>query len=131
MRHNILPGLKADFSSQGIKEGEMGNILSGRKHRWGKGLIASVTVILAVISLGLAGPVFSADTQVVNGIVNQVSGRHILLDGKKYDVAGVPVTMKNPGKRMKKAGIEQGDMIELSIQGGKIVSIRDFGPMLQ
>ncbi len=109
----------------------MDNVLSGRRHRWGKGLIASVTVLLAVISLGLAGPVFSADIQVVNGVVNKVSGGHILLDGKQYDVAGVHVTMKSPGKRMKKAGIEQGDTIELSIQGGKIVSIRNFGPMLQ
>jgi len=109
----------------------MGYIRSGCKYRWGKRLIASVTVILAVISLGLASPVFSADIQVINGVVNKVTGRHILLDGNPYDIAGVPVTMKNPGKRMKEAGIRQGDMIELSIQRGKVVSIRDFGPVLQ
>ena len=109
----------------------MVNILSNHNHRWGMRWIASVTAILALISLGFAGTAFSADVQVVNGVVNQVTERHILLDGNRYDVAGIPVTMKIRGKRMKEGSIQRGDMVELSIQGGKIVSIRDFGPVLQ
>jgi len=77
--------------------------LAGEKRHWYGGMIAGVTVFLVAISLGLAGPAFSDDLRVINGIVNGVSGGYIIMDGKQYDVAGVPV----------------------------IVSIRNYGAVLQ
>ncbi|MGA7105337.1 MAG: hypothetical protein WBX49_08330 [Candidatus Deferrimicrobiaceae bacterium] len=109
----------------------MKNNRTGNKRRWYRGMIASVTVFLVAISLGLAGPAFSGDLRVVNGFVNSVSGNSILLDGKQYDVAGVPVIMKNSGNRGRKAGIGQGDTVELSLRDGKVVSIKNYGPVLQ
>ena len=109
----------------------MKNNLTGDKRRWYRGMITGVTVFLVAVSLGLAGPAFSGDLRVVNGIVNRVSGNYILLDGKQYDVAGVPVITKNSGNRGKKAGIGQGDMVELSLRDGKVVSIKNYGPVLQ
>ncbi|MGA6992762.1 MAG: hypothetical protein WBX50_02575 [Candidatus Deferrimicrobiaceae bacterium] len=109
----------------------MKNDITGHRRRWYRGMIAGVTVFLVATSLGLAGPAFSGDLRVVNGVVNNVSGNHILLDGEPYDVAGVPVIAKGSGNRGKKAGIGQGDMVELSLRDGKVVSIRNFGAVLQ
>lgn len=95
------------------------------------GMIASVTVFLVAISLGLAGPAFSGDLRVVNGVVNRVSGNHILVDGMQYDVAGVPVIAKDSGNRGRTAGIGPGDTVKLSLRDGKVVSISNYGPRLQ
>ena len=88
-------------------------------------------VLLAVTALGLAGPAFSGDVQVANGVVDRVVGRKILLNGKVYDVGGAPVIVKRTGTQGKKTGIEQGDMVELSIEDGKVLTVRDYGPVLQ
>ena len=109
----------------------MKNNLTGHKRRWYRGMITSVAVFLVAISLGLAGAAFSGDLRVVNGVVNRVSGNSILLDGEQYDVAGVPVIAKDSGNRGKKDGIGQGDRVELSLQNGKVVSIKNYGPVLQ
>ncbi|NNG47941.1 MAG: DUF4179 domain-containing protein [Deltaproteobacteria bacterium] len=108
----------------------MVNILSGSKHRWGKGLIASVTVILTVISLGFASPAFSGDIQILKGVVERISGRHIVLGGERYDVAGVPVK-GYPGMRRSGATVRRGDKVELSLQEGKVIFLRNLGPVLQ
>ena len=105
--------------------------LTGDKRRWYGGMIAGVTVFLVGISLVLAVPAFSGDLRVVNGTVNNVSGKYILLEGVQYDVAGVPVIMKDSRNRGNKAGIGQGDMVWLSLRDGKVVSIRNYGRVLQ
>jgi hypothetical protein len=104
---------------------------AGEKRHWCGGMIAGVTVFLFAVSLGLAGPAFSDDLRVINGIVNGVSGKYIIMDGKQYDVAGVPVITKDSRNHGKKAGIGQGDMVWLSLRDGKVVSIRNYGPVLQ
>jgi hypothetical protein len=105
--------------------------LAGEKRRWYGGMIAGVTAFLVAISLGLAGPAFSDDLRVINGIVNGVSGKYIIMDGEKYDVAGVPVITKGSRNRGNREGIGQGDMVWLSLRDGKVVSIRNYGPVLQ
>ena len=105
--------------------------LAGEKRHWYGGFFAGVAVFLVAISLGLAGPAFSGDLQVINGIVNGVSGKYIIMDGKQYDVAGVPVVAKGSKNRGNRAGIGQGDMVWLSLRDGKVVSIRNYGPVLQ
>ena len=101
--------------------------LAGAKRHWYGGMIAGVTVFLVAISLGLAGPAFSDDLRVINGIVNGVSGKYIIMDGEKYDVAGVPVITKGSRNRGNREGIGQGDMVWLSLRDGKVVSIRNYG----
>jgi hypothetical protein len=105
--------------------------LTGDKRRWCGGMIAGVTVFLVAISLVLAVPAFSDDLRVVNGTVNGMSGKYMLLDGVQYDVAGVPVIMKDSRHRGEKGTIGQGDMVWLSLRDGKVVFIRNYGRVLQ
>jgi len=105
--------------------------LAGEKRHWYGGMITGMTVFLVAITLGLASPAFSGDLQVINGIVNGVSGKYIIMDGKQYEVAGVPVITKGSRNRGNKAGIGQGDMVYVSRQDGKVVSIRNYGSALQ
>lgn len=126
----VLPG-RGDCDSSKGQGDDMKIYLTGDKRRWYGGMIAGVTVFLVGISLVLAVPAFSGDLRVVNGTVNNVSGKYILLDGVQYDVAGVPVIMKDSRNRGNKAGIGQGDMVWLSLRDGKVVSIRNYGRVLQ
>jgi hypothetical protein len=48
-----------------------------------------------------------------------------------YDIGGAPVSVKRSGTQMEKTGIEQGDMVYLSIEDGKVVAVRDYGPVPQ
>jgi len=126
----VLPG-RGNYASSQVQGDDMKNNITGHKRRWYRGMITSVMVFLLAISLGLVGPAFSGDLRVVNGVVNRVSGKYIHMDGKQYDVAGVPVIMKNSRNRRKQVGIGPGDTVELSLRDGKIVSIRNYGPVLQ
>lgn len=110
----------------------MGAIVSGQRGRSGKrGMRGILVVLLAGTSIVLAGPAFSGEILVVNGVVDRVVGKQILLNGNVYVVGGVPVVMKRPGTQTEKGGIEQGDMVYLSIEDGKVVSVRDYGPVPQ
>jgi hypothetical protein len=126
----VLPGCGDSDSSQGQGD-DMKIHHAGEKRHWYVRVIAGMTVFLIAVSLGLAGPAFSDDLRVVNGIVNGVSGKYIIVDGKQYDVAGVPVITKGSRNRGNKAGIGQGDMVWLSLRDGKVVSIRNYGAVLQ
>ncbi len=107
-------------------------IVSGQRNRSGKrGRMTIHLVLLAGIFFGLSGPAFSGEILVVNGVVDRVSGRQIYLNGKAYDIGNAPVIVKGSGTQMQKAGIEQGDRVDLSIEDGKVVSVRDYGPLPQ
>ena len=108
----------------------MKNLFGGHERRWAERMIAGVLLILFLISPGVPLPAFSDETRVVSGVVDLVTGRFILLNGKKYDIANVPVMIRS-GKELVPVGIGRGDMVELSIQGDKVISIRDYGPVLQ
>ncbi len=110
----------------------MNAIVSGHRDRPEKRGIGRILLfLLAATSLGLAGPAFSGDVEVVNGVVNRVDGRQIVLDGRVYDVGGAPVIVKRSGTQREKAGIEPGDRVDLSIEDGKVVSVQNYGPLPQ
>jgi len=102
-----------------------------RSRAWsGSVIFSGILAFLAVIGLGSAGPAFSGDVHVVKGVVERISGRYIVLAGERYDIAGAPVTA-HPGKRRSGAAIRGGDKVELSLQEGRVISLRNLGPVLQ
>jgi hypothetical protein len=124
-----VPGHEPFLLSQ-RKEKDMKNPIGSRERRWTGGVVTGVLLFLFLISPGVPRPAVSDEIRVVSGVVDLVSGRFILVSGKKYDVANVPV-MSPSGKERYPVAVGRGDMVELSIQGDRVISVRDFGPILQ
>ncbi len=108
----------------------MKTCLSGSRKRSGTRMFCGLLVFLGLTALGIASPAFSGDIQVVKGVVERISGRYIIVAGERYDIEGVPVTV-HPGKRRSGAVPGGGDMVELSLREGKVISLRNLGPVLQ
>jgi hypothetical protein len=126
----LFSGHEANYDPSENREEKMKTYLSGSGKRAGTRMFRGLIVFLATISLGFASPVISGDIQVVKGVVERISGKYIVLSGERYDVTGVPVE-GHPGKKRSRAVIRGGDKVELSLQGGKVISLRNFGPVLQ
>ncbi len=108
----------------------MKTYLSGSRKQVGTRMFCGLLVFLAMISLGFASPAFSGDIQKLKGVVEKISGKDIVLGGERYDVAGVPVKGV-PGMRRSGATVRRGDKVELSLQDGKVIFLRNLGPVLQ
>lgn len=101
-----------------------------RKARIFRYLIVGALAFLTVCFLGLSRPGVAGDVTVVKGIVGTVTGNLIYLNGKSFDLTGIPV--RNPsGKELSLADITQGEKVGIYYRKGRVSSVLVYGPMVE
>jgi hypothetical protein len=111
-----------------------GRIVNKEAHMEGRWRIvwmtAALMFVLGSVSIFPRAGEAADHLRIVSGIVVGVSGNSISIEGKNYDLKGIPAFHPS-GRRLEVSGIVRGMKVDLYLQNNRINSVVVYDPMVE
>lgn len=99
--------------------------------RWRTVWMTAVLIfVLGSVTIFLRAGEAADHLRVVTGIVEGVSGNSISIEGKSYDLKGIPAFHPS-GRRLEVSGIVRGMKVDLYLRNNRINSVVVYDPMVE
>lgn len=93
--------------------------------------VTAYAIVLLLSCFMIAGDVcLAGDLAIVRGIVGSVSGTRVSLNGRSYDLAGIPLQNAS-GKERSIEDIRPGRKVALFHRRGVLTSVLVYDPMME
>lgn len=111
-----------------------GRIVNKEEHMEGRWRIvwmtAALMIVLGSVTIFPRTGEAADHLRVVSGIVAGVSGNSFSIEGKSYDLKGIPAFHPS-GRRLEVSGIVRGMKVDLYLQNNRINSVVVYDPMIE
>lgn len=93
-------------------------------------MIAALMFVLGSVTIFPRAGEAADHLKVISGIVAGISGNSISIEGKSYDLKGIPAVHPS-GRRLEVSGIVRGMKVDLYLRNNRINSVVVYDPMVE